>query len=260
MLFRSSKPSYLFSFVAGDLRTVSREHAAPSGRRVTLTVAAPPDQIGGASFGLDVLERAMSFDESNGAIEHDLDELVLVSVPAYPDATEYHGLMFFESALLVADTRGVTDDDLLLIAANVAHEYGHHVRGNRVTVRSWGNLTLKEGLTVLMGQNDVRRDMFGPATRVLDVLDLRRLQFPEELTMGAPPLRGDGDDPTSLYTRTTYLKGAEVFGMLRTVLGPERWLGVFNEFVRRFDLGAAGVDDFLEVAREVCGEIGRAHV
>ncbi|MFM7252830.1 MAG: aminopeptidase N C-terminal domain-containing protein [Ilumatobacteraceae bacterium] len=253
------KPSYLFAMVAGDLVTTSRAHATPAGRTITLTVAAPPDQIAGADFALDVLERAMSFDESNGAIEHDLDELVFVSVPAYPDATEYHGLMFFESSLLIADPRGVTDDDLLLIAANVAHEYGHHVRGNRVTVRSWGQLTLKEGLTVLLGQNDVRADMLGPAARILDVLDLRRLQFPEELTIGAPPVRGelsgtgDGADPASLYNRTTYLKGAEVFGMLRTLLGPARWLDAFNEFVRRFDLGAAGVDDFLAVLRDLHG-------
>ncbi|MGA0893015.1 MAG: aminopeptidase N C-terminal domain-containing protein [Ilumatobacteraceae bacterium] len=254
------KPSYLFAMVAGDLVTTSRPHTTRSGRSITLTVAAPPDQIAGADFALDVLERAMSFDEAHGAIEHDLDELVFVSVPAYPDATEYHGLMFFESSLLIADPRGVTDDDLLLIAANVAHEYGHHVRGNRVTVRSWGQLTLKEGLTVLMGQNDVRADMLGPAARILDVLDLRRLQFPEELTIGAPPVRGglsgtgDVADPAALYNRTTYLKGAEVFGMLRTVLGPTRWLDSFNEFVRRFDLAAAGVDDFLDVVRERAGD------
>lgn len=244
------KPSYLFAMVAGDLRTRSTPHTTRSGRTITLTVAAPPDLIDGADFALWAMPVVLAFDEAHGGIEHDLDELVFVAVPGYPDATEYHGLMFFDPSLLVADTRGHVDDDLILVLLNVAHEYGHHVRGNRVTVRTWGELTLKEGLTVLTAQNDVRVHVLGPAARILDVLDLRRLQFPEEVTIGAPPLRGEVPDPTALYNRTTYLKGAEIFGMIRTVLGPERWLDVFTTFVMRHDLGAAAVADFLAVARE----------
>ena len=134
---------------------------------------------------------------------------------------------------------------------NVAHEYGHHVRGNRVTVSSWAELPLKEGLTVLTAQNDFRRHMFGGSARVLDVLDLRRLQFPEEVTMPAPVLRTEVSDPTSLYTRTTYLKGAEVFGMLRTVLGAEAWRMALTAFTERFDLGSASVADFVTTCQEV---------
>lgn len=245
-----AKPSYLFAVVAGVLHSASARHVRPSGRPLELRVAAPPEQMGGAPFALELMEQVVAFDEANGGIEHDLDVLTFVSVPGYPDATEYHGLMFFESAVLMLDTRGHVDDDLLAIVANVAHEYGHHVRGNRVTVRTWGQLALKEGLTVLTAQNDFRRHLLGPAARVLDVVDLRRLQFPEEVTIGAPVVRGEVADPHQLYTRTTYLKGAEVFGMLRTVLGPMGWRDVFGEFVRRHDMGAAGVDDFVAVACE----------
>lgn len=245
------KPSYLFSMVAGDLRTRSTSHTTRSGRIVTLTVAAPPDLIDGADFALWVMPEVLAFDEANDGIEHDLDELVFVAVPGYPDATEYHGLMFFDPSLLVADTRGHVDDDLMLVALNAAHEYGHHVRGNRVTVQSWGELTLKEGLTVLTAQNDFRAHLFGPAARILDVLDLRRLQFPEEITIGAPVMRGEVADPASLYTRTTYLKGAEIFGMMRTTLGVDVWGDVFTTFVQRHDLGAATVHDFVTVAKEL---------
>ncbi|MEY4175689.1 MAG: aminopeptidase [Actinomycetota bacterium] len=245
------KPSYLFAMVAGDLRMRHATHTTASGRDIALTVAAPPDMIDGADYALWAMAEAMGFDEANGGVEHDLPGLTFVAVPGYPDATEYHGLMFFDPAVLVVDTRGFVDDDLLLVAANVAHEYGHHTRGNRVTVRTWGQLALKEGLTVLTAQNDFRRHMFGPAARVLDVLDLRRLQFPEEVTIGAPVVRGEVSDPTALYNRTTYLKGAEVFGMLRTLLGTGGWREAFRGFVARHDLGAAGVDDFLAVAQHV---------
>jgi len=250
-----SKPSYLFAVVAGVLSTVSADHTTITGRAIELRVVASPALIDGAEFALRTMTQAMAYDEANGGIEHDLDVLSFVAIPGYPDATEYHGLMFFDASILVADTRGHVDDDLMIIAANIAHEYGHHVRGNRITVRSWDQLALKEGLTVLTAQNDFRRHWLGPVARVLDVLDLRRLQFPEEVTIGAPVLRGEVANPEQLYTRTTYLKGAEIFGMLRNVLGAKRWRGVFGEFLRRFDLGSAGVDDFVELAQELAPEL-----
>jgi aminopeptidase N len=246
-----SKPTYLFAFVGGDLDLRSAPYTTRSGRSLELRVAALPEQIGGADFALRTMATAIAFDEQMGGTEHDLDRLTFVGLPGYPDATEYHGLMFFDASLLVVDQRGWSDDDLLLIMANIAHEYGHHVRGNRITVSTWGQLALKEGLTVLMGQNDTRRHWFGPVARVLDVLDLRRLQYPEEITMAAPVVRGEVPNPESLYTRTTYLKGAEVFGMMRRVLGPQGWQRTFGAFVEHYDLGAAGVDDFVAIARSV---------
>lgn len=248
------KPTYLFAVVGGDLASRSSQHLTRAGHVITTTVLAPPEMIEGSDFALWAMDEVMTVDEAQGGIEHDLAESVHVAVPGYPDATEYHGLMFFDPSLLIADHRGCTDDDLLLVAANVAHEYGHHVRGNRVTVRTWGQLALKEGLTVLTAQNDFRRHMFGPSARVLDVLDLRRLQFPEEVTIGAPVVRGEVSDPTSLYTRTTYLKGAEIFGMMRTLVGGERWREAMVQFTAAHDLGAAGVDDFVDVVRRVAPE------
>ena len=245
------KPSYLFALVAGDLelRSVELTPSSEAGHRLErLTLAAPPDLADGTDFALAIVPRIIDFDRGSGGLAHPHRTLTFVALPGYPDATEYQSLMFFDPAVLIADPTGHTDDDLMLVILNTAHEYGHHTRGNRVTVRSWGQLALKEGLTVLTAQNDTRRHLLGPAARILDVLDLRRLQFPEEVTIGAPVVRGEVDDPESLYTRTTYLKGAEVFGMLRTVLGPDSWRRVTTSFWERFDLGSAGVDDFVEHA------------
>ncbi|MEN9823238.1 MAG: hypothetical protein RLZ04_1664, partial [Actinomycetota bacterium] len=213
-----------------------------------LAIAAPPDLIDGADFALAIVPRIIAFDRATGGLPHPHRTLTFVAIPGYPDATEYQSLMFFDPAVLVADPSGHVDDDLMLVILNTAHEYGHHTRGNRVTVRSWGQLALKEGLTVLTAQNDTRRHLLGPAARILDVLDLRRLQFPEEVTIGAPVVRGEVDDPEALYTRTTYLKGAEVFGMLRTILGDATWREVTTSFWERYDLGSASVDDFVEHA------------
>lgn len=244
------KPSYLFAVVAGELQEMDAVHRTVSGREISLTVVASPAAIGGARFALDILDRVMTFDERQSGVEHDLDHLIFAALPGYPDATEYHGLMFFDEQILIADESGHTDDDLLLITANVAHEYGHHLRGNRVTVSSWGQLALKEGLTVLF-QNDVRRHLLGDVGRIMDLLDLRRVQYPEEITIGAPVLQGEVADPHQLYTRTTYLKGGEIFRMMRTTMGDAVWRSVIDAFVDRHDLGSASVADFVAVATSV---------
>jgi aminopeptidase N len=244
-----AKAPYLFAVVAGDLSVRSLVHTTSSGRSISLVVAAPPHLIGGAGYALTTLDEMMRFDEVVTGFEHDLETLTYVALPGYPDATEYQGLMFFNPSLLVVDERGHVDDDLVLVMLNVAHEYGHHARGNRVAVASWQQLALKEGLTVLTAQNDFRRHVLGPAARILEVLDLRRLQHPEELTIGAPVVRDVVADPSQLYTRTTYLKGAELFEMFRTVLGADVWADVLRAFLARHDRAAASVSDFVTAAR-----------
>lgn len=244
-----AKPTYLFAAAAGHLASRAATHRTITGREIELVVTTPPELIDGADVALATLDEMMRFDEAATAVEHDLDRLTFVAVPGYSDATEYQGLMFFNPSLLVIDPEGWTDDDLMLVLLNVAHEYGHHARGNRVTVTTWQQLPLKEGLTVLTAQNDFRRHVLGPAARILEVHDLRRLQHPEEVFIGAPVLRAPVADPTQLYTRTTYLKGAEIFAMMRQVLGPDRWDSTLRGFLARHDRGAATVADFVALAR-----------
>lgn len=244
------KPTYLFALVAGTLERRFAKHTTVDGRRINLEVVAAPELIGGAAYALELMPEVMAWDEAQGGVPHDLDTLRFVAIPGYPDATEYHGLMFFEPTTLLTDSAGYTDDDLVPILANVSHEYLHQVRGNRVTVADWPQLALKEGLTVL-GQHDFREQRYGAAGRIQFVIDLRRLQFPEEITVGAAVLQPGVTDPAQLYTRTTYFKGAEIFRMLRSVVGSAAWRQAFVAFIKRFDLRSAGVFDFVNELRAV---------
>jgi aminopeptidase N len=53
---------------------------------------------------------------------------------------------------VLADPKTATDDDFERILGVIGHEYFHNWSGNRVTVRDWFQLTLKEGLTVFRDQ------------------------------------------------------------------------------------------------------------
>lgn len=53
---------------------------------------------------------------------------------------------------VLADPKTATDSDYERILGVIGHEYFHNWSGNRVTVRDWFQLTLKEGLTVFRDQ------------------------------------------------------------------------------------------------------------
>ena len=65
---------------------------------------------------------------------------------------ENKGLNIFNSAYVLADPKTATDGDFERILGVIGHEYFHNWSGNRVTVRDWFQLTLKEGLTVFRDQ------------------------------------------------------------------------------------------------------------
>ena len=65
---------------------------------------------------------------------------------------ENKGLNIFNSAYVLADPATATDVDFERILGVIGHEYFHNWSGNRVTVRDWFQLTLKEGLTVFRDQ------------------------------------------------------------------------------------------------------------
>lgn len=238
------KPSYLVSVLAGRFAATSKTVEPGPPGPVEIAVLAAGDSIDGAGYALETLEAVMRFDLADGGIPYDLERLVMAAVPRYPDATEYHGLMFFEPSILILDPSGWTDDDVVPILANVAHEYLHHTRGNRVTVSSWEQLALKEGLTVL-AQGDFRRSLEGPVARLDEVSYLRRVQFPEEHMLAVPAVPTRLAEARHAYNRTAYLKAAEIFRMLRRVAGVGSWQRAVEDFHRKFDLSAATVDDFV---------------
>ena len=62
----------------------------------------------------------------------------------------------------------------------IAHEYFHNWTGNRVTVRDWFQLTLKEGLTVFRDQWFSSDATSHAVKRIEDVRMLRGRQFSED--------------------------------------------------------------------------------
>ncbi|MFW6094584.1 MAG: M1 family aminopeptidase, partial [Pseudomonadota bacterium] len=186
------KPSYLFALVAGDLAVMEDCFVTVSGREVTLRIYSEPHNIEQCRYAMDVLKRAMRWDEEAFGREYDLDVFMVVAVEDFNmGAMENKGLNIFNTSCVLASPDTATDAAYQRVEAVVAHEYFHNWSGNRVTCRDWFQLSLKEGFTVFRDA-EFSSDMNSRTQkRIEDVTRLRSIQFAEDAGPLAHPVRPD---------------------------------------------------------------------
>lgn len=246
------KPCYLFALVAGDLAGIEDTFVTSSKKEVTLKIFAKPEWVDRLSFAMESLKKAMKWDEENYQREYDLDIFMIVAVDDFNfGAMENKGLNVFNSSLIIADPKTASDDDFLRIQSVIGHEYFHNWTGNRITLRDWFQLSLKEGLTVFRDQC-FSQDMFHEAVgRIMDVRHLKQAQFAEDQGPMAHPVRPDHYIKIdNFYTSTVYEKGAEVIRMLRLLVGKPAFDKAMQVYFERFDGQAITVEDLLFVFEE----------
>ena len=249
------KPSYLFALVAGDLSVLEDEFVTCSGRRVALRIYSEPHNIGQCGFAMAALQRAMRWDEERFGREYDLDVFMIVAVESFNmGAMENKGLNIFNTSFILATADTATDAAHERVEGVVAHEYFHNWSGNRVTCRDWFQLSLKEGFTVYRDA-EFSADMNARTVkRVADVAFLRDVQFIEDSSPLAHPVRPESYfEINNFYTTTVYEKGAEVVRMLATILGRERFRAGADAYFAKHDGEAATVEDFVAAMEGASG-------
>jgi aminopeptidase N len=249
------KPAYLFALVAGDLRAHSAKFTTASGRKVDLNIWVRAGDEDRCAYAMDSLIRSMRWDETAYGREYDLDVFNIVAVDDFNmGAMENKGLNIFNSRYVLASPETATDDDYGRIEAIIAHEYFHNWTGNRITCRDWFQLCLKEGLTVFRDQQ-FSGDMRSHAVkRIEDVLMLRARQFREDAGPLAHAVRPESFvEINNFYTATVYEKGAEVIGMLKTLVGDAGYKRALDLYFDRHDGEAATIEDWLKVFEDATG-------
>ena len=249
------KPSYLFAIVAGDMKVLEDEFITMTGKKVDLRIVVQPGYENQISWAMESIKKAMAWDEQRYGREYDLDVFHIAAVDKFnAGAMENKGLNVFNVSCLVGSPVTSTDDELIYIEAVIGHEYFHNFSGDRVTVRDWFELTLKEGFTVLRDRQ-FTEDMHSQAIkRIHDATGLKSSQFMEDASPLSHPIRPDKvEEFENIYTGTIYEKGSHVLGMLYTMLGPTTWRAATDEYFSRFDGQAVTCDDFVNVMEEVSG-------
>ncbi|XP_022892917.1 puromycin-sensitive aminopeptidase-like isoform X4 [Olea europaea var. sylvestris] len=248
------KPCYLFALVAGQLESRDDTFTTLSGRKVSLRIWTPVQDLPKTAHAMYSLKAAMKWDEDVFGLQYDLDLFNIVAVPDFMGAMENKSLNIFNSKVVLASPETTTDGDYAAILGVIGHEYFHNWTGNRVTCRDWFQLSLKEGLTVFRGQ-EFSSDM-GSRTvnRIADVSKLRTDQFPQDAGPMAHPVRPHSYiKMDNFYTVTVYKKGAEVLRMYKTLLGSDGFRKGMDLYFERHDGQAVTCEDFFAAMRDANG-------
>ncbi len=250
------KPSYLFALVAGTFECQRENFQLKDGRVATLEVWVEPQDIDKTSHTMESLKKAIRWDEERWGLELDLDHFAIVATNDFNfGAMENKGLNIFNARYALANPKVATDQDYANIEAVVGHEYFHNWTGDRVTLRDWFQLTLKEGLTVFRDQ-EFSSDMLGDESaraveRIKNVKALRLAQFSEDAGPMAHPIRPESyRSIDNFYTMTVYEKGAEVIRMLQTLLGRDAFRRGFDRYIANNDGHAVTCEHFIDAILE----------
>lgn len=252
----SLKPSYLFALVAGDFDCLRDQFTTLSGRKVDLRLYVEKGNVDQASYAMASLKNAMTWDEQTFGCEYDLDIYMIVAVSDFNmGAMENKGLNIFNDKYILAKPDTATDEDYVLIESVIGHEYFHNWSGNRVTVRDWFQITLKEGLTIFRDQSFTTDHTLGDVKRIQDVNVIRNAQFAQDAGPMAHSIRPHAYiEVNNFYTVTVYNKGSEVIRMQQTLLGKEKFRAAMKTYFQRFDGHAVTTEDFVGIMEEV-GEV-----
>ena len=249
------KPSYLFALVAGKLDVLEDSFITKSGKKVALYLYCEPGKKERLTFAMDSLKKAMKWDEDTFGLEYDLNRFSIVAVSHFnAGAMENKSLNIFNDSLLLASPMTATDLTYAAIETTVGHEYFHNYSGDRVTLRDWFHLSLKEGFTVFRHTEfgyDVRTGAMG---RIQDVDLLRSVQFIEDDgPLAHPVLLDEAESVDNFYTTTIYEKGAEVIRMMRAVVGRDKFMKGCALYFKRHDGQAVTIQDFVRAIEDATG-------
>lgn len=250
------KPAYLFALVAGDLEYIQDHYMTRSNRRVELIIYVEPQYSKEhCEFAMDALKKAMHWDEQKYDLEYDLDIYMIVAVSDFNmGAMENKGLNIFNAKYVLADQKIATDVDFQGVLRVIGHEYFHNWTGNRVTLRDWFQLSLKEGLTVFREQQFFEDHNSVVVSRIQEVRLLRTRQFAEDSGPLAHPIRPESYiEIDNFYTATVYEKGSEVIRMIHTLLGEEKFKKGLALYFKRHDGQAVTTDDFVSAFSDAHG-------
>ncbi len=254
-----AKPCYLFAMVTGNLVAVRDSFKTKSGRNVDLVIYTDKGDESKVSHAMISLKKAMKWDEVRFGREYDLELFQIVAVNDFNfGAMENKGLNIFNSSAILADPHTATDARYEYVEAVVGHEYFHNWSGNRVTCRDWFQLSLKEGFTVFRDAEFTADMNSRPVKRIDDVIGMRTAQFSEDAGAMAHPIRpASVGSIENFYTATVYQKGAEVIGMIHTLLGEEAFRAGSDLYFERHDGQAVTTEDFVKAMHDGAKSVGK---
>lgn len=247
-------PPYLFVAGAGTWDMLEDEVTIPGGRKVKLQYLVPPGRREGAFLPMEILKDSVLWQAAYIGYEYKRECYRTICM----EKSNFGGMENVGNTTIITEAalldRWTSDRRLVYAYAVIVHEFEHNHCGSDVTMETPFDMWLNEAFTVTVEQAYLA-DRFNAAGQRLSELDSLRdpLRGPiaaEDAHAAAPIVREGFDHPDDVVDGVTYQKAPEILGMLRVLIGDDRYREATKAYFRKFDKGNATTEDFLEVFRD----------
>lgn len=229
-------PTYVMAIAAGDLDYSSRPY--DNGRfpiQIWHRRGLALDEAGLA----DVTARQIAHYESL-LVPYPYEKYAIVLLPDFGGGEENVGITFMDETRV---SHGSLDSDMLLMA----HELGHQWFGDYITVRTWDDLWVKEGMATLLAGESSRPEE--------DARNSGRLYGHEFGAADGEAIRDPSLEPDEKYTSGPYDRAAWFYTQVRSIVGEAKFWGTWRKVLQENAFGVVGTEEILAAFRPALGDV-----
>lgn len=246
-------PPYLFVAGAGTWDMLEDEVKTPGGRTVKLQYLVPPGRRDGAVLPMEILKDSVLWQAAYIGYEYKRECYRTICM----EKSNFGGMENVGNTTIITEAalldRWTSDRRLVYAYAVIVHEFEHNHCGSDVTMETPFDMWLNEAFTVTVEQAYLAARFNAAGQRLNELESLRDpLRGPiaaEDAHAASPIVREGFDHPDDVVDGVTYQKAPEILGMLRVLLGDERYREATKAYFKKYDKGNANTEDFLNMFR-----------
>jgi len=242
-------PTYLFSFVAGKFKTVTREH---NGKKHTMyhreTDLEKLERNSDEIFSL--LFQSLDWLEDYTDVPYPFAKYDIVVIPSFQyGGMEHTGATLYNASKLFLD-KNASKNSILYRANLIAHETAHMWFGDLVTMKWFDQVWLKEVFA-----NFLADKITNPSFPEMNHdLKFQMAHFPSSFsidrTSGANPVNQvlpNLKDAGTVYGAIIYHKSPIVMNMLENITGEEALKSGLQTYMKNYEYGNASWEDLIAI-------------
>lgn len=253
--------NYLISVYVGDFQKGS---LTPASGSIPVDFWVPQGRVSEGAYAFRNTTKMVEFFSRKFDYPYPWDKYDQIAVPDYSiGAMEHTGVTGLRDYILrdstAPDNAGPPNFDEYhtdwSAEALISHELAHHWFGNNVTCRSLGNIWLNESFaSYLMMLWDEEREGRDQLHFAVHLAKKHYLAYVHNAKTIRPLEYHYYDDPDIIFNEEhTYLKGAVVLHMMRSVLGDDGFFRSLSHYLKKHQYSNVVSDDLLIAIQEVSG-------
>lgn len=245
-------PTYLFHFVAGEFRKITRSVAGRS-----MTMLHRETDLAAVARNVDEIFRlhgvAVDWLEDYTGIPLPFSKLDFALIPAFQyGGMEHPGAITYKAASLMLDANATATEQLGR-ASLIAHETAHMWFGDLVTMTWFDDVWMKEVFANFMAAKIVNPSFPDINHELRFLLAHYPLAYAVDRSEGTHPIQQPLDnlrDAGTLYGSIIYQKAPIVMRMLERKIGEEALRRGLQQYLSTYSYGNASWDDLIAILNE----------